>query len=329
MNFNNFIKEIKETLKEFFGEEITIEEKTVLKNNGIKLTGIVIIENNKNCVPNIYLNDYYVQYQKGKAISEIAYEISRYYEEHKMKQPVCMDFFQDYKKVKRNLCFRIVNYERNKELLKEIPYARYLDLAMIFYCQFQHETIQNASILIRNEHMKVWNMDLYTLKKDAIENTPTLLKGEIMSMEDMIYDMLKHKMMRDIDMCVENQMDSKISLTEDMVEPIVQEMMKKIYSEAKGPCMYVATNTNRNYGASVMLYPLFLQEFAKKTKSDYYVLPSSVHEVILVPKKNEEGEVEMLKEMVKDTNKTEVAEEEILSDTVYLYRFQENVLEKV
>ena len=36
MNFDNFIMEIKKLVKEYLGEEVRIEEKTVLKNNGVK-----------------------------------------------------------------------------------------------------------------------------------------------------------------------------------------------------------------------------------------------------------------------------------------------------
>ena len=329
MNFNNFITEVKLTLREFFNDNILVEDKTVLKNNGVRLTGIVIIEGNKNCVPNIYLNEYYEQFKQGKSIYEIAYEISKYYESHKLKKQINMEFYSDYERVKKKLCFRLVNFEKNRELLKQIPYVPYMDLAMVFYCMIQNEAIQNGSILVKNEKMKKWDVDIDTLKRDAYENTQRILKGEIVSMEDVICDMMKHKLMVEIEKCIKEQMEARIMVTEEMVVPIVEEMMRETYTDAKGPKMYVASNQNRNFGAAVILYSSFLMDFANQTESDYYILPSSIHEVILVPKEDKEQEIEHLKKMVEEVNHTEMSEEEILSNSVYLYTRKENQIIRV
>ena len=107
-----------------------------------------------------------------------------------------------------------------------------------------------------------------------------------------------------------------------MIEPIIQEMFGKIYTEPKGPKMYVAGNESKNYGAAVILYENFLANFARKMQCNFYILPSSIHEVILLPVENENDDISRLKEMVYEVNHTELSEEEILSDSLYMFNWE-------
>ena len=320
MNFNKFIEDIKKMVKEYLGNDVQVQDKTVLKNNGVHLTGIVIMEGKQNCVPNIYLNGYYEQFKEGRCLREIVYEIARYYEQHKISQHVNMECFSDFDQIKDCICFRLVNLEKNQELLEQIPYIPYLDLAIVFYCVINNEYIGNGSILIRNEHLEKWKVNMETIQKLAFSNTREMFRGEITPMEDVICTMIKRRMIGDIEKSIKAQLDSDIKVTDEMVEPIVREMVHDIYSEAKGPKMYVVSNTDRNFGSAAILYESFLADFANKTMSDYYILPSSIHEVILIPVENEENEVERLKNMVFEVNRTELAEEEILSDSIYVFK---------
>lgn len=322
MNFKQFIQEIKETVKEALGEKIVVEEKEVLKNNGVRLTGIVIVEGNANCVPNIYLNDYYKQYKNGRGIDDIVCEIFKFYEYHKIEKHMNMDFFSDYECVKSKLRFRLVNFARNTELLTQIPYVPYLDLAIVFYCMVENECIGNGSILIRNEHLEKWKISKEILKKDAFLSTQLKIIGEIKPMEDVIFEMIMRRMTLEIQNSARKHMDANISISDDIVEPIVKEMMDNVYSEDKGPKMYVLSNESKTFGASAILYQNLLSEFANKTQSDYYILPSSIHEVILIPIK-EDDELLRLKNMVYEVNRTEMETEEILSDCVYIFKRSE------
>ena len=204
-----------------------------------------------------------------------------------------------------------------------------MDLAIVFYCIVDNECLGNGSILVRNEHLKKWEVSIQELKQNAMKNTPKRLKGSIVPMEDVICELMRRRMIWDIENSIEEQMESRIQITEDMVEPIVREMFGKIYTESKGPKMYVAGNESKNYGAAVILYEDFLASFAKKIQSDFYILPSSVHEVILIPVENEESEISRLKDMVYEVNHTEVCAEEILSDSVYLFKNSNGMITKL
>ena len=89
--------------------------------------------------------------------------------------------------------------------------------------------------------------------------------------------------------------------------------------------MYVLSNSSKVFGAASILYPDVLKNFAEKLDRDLYILPSSVHEVILLPKRSE-TEWETLQEMVKEVNATQLEEVEILSDSVYSYTKKDDCL---
>ena len=150
-------------------------------------------------------------------------------------------------------------------------------------------------------------------------------------MEDVICELMRRKMILEIENSIQEQTDSHIPISDEMIEPIIQEMLGKIYTEAKGPKMYVAGNESKNFGAAVILYDSCLEEFAENIQSDFYILPSSVHEVILIPAEEDESkdEIQKLKDMVHEVNYTELDMEEILSDSVYMYKRCESCIVKL
>ena len=177
--------------------------------------------------------------------------------------------------------------------------------------------------------MEKWRVDLKTVQNQAFYNTRTLFPGKIVPMEDVICEMMKDKMIWEIERSIQKQMDESVRVTEEMIEPIIGEMMAKVYSEAKGPQMYVVSSTSKNFGAAAILYESFLMDFAKETKSDYYILPSSIHEVILIPVDKENEEISHLKHMVYEVNHSEMAEEEILSDAIYVFKRNSGLITKL
>ena len=95
--------------------------------------------------------------------------------------------------------------------------------------------------------------------------------------------------------------------------------------EGKTP-MYVLTNRKRCNGAACVLYEQVLENFAKKINDNLYILPSSVHEVIMIPA-SFAGKASQLREMVEEINATQVEDEEVLSDSVYFFNRMTKKLE--
>jgi hypothetical protein len=87
----------------------------------------------------------------------------------------------------------------------------------------------------------------------------------------------------------------------------------------------VLTNKSRLFGAVCIIYPDLLKDFACAIKSSFYVIPSSVHEVILVPSENT-FEADEIRRMIKEINDTQVKPEEILSYSLYYFDKDKNKL---
>ena len=102
-------------------------------------------------------------------------------------------------------------------------------------------------------------------------------------------------------------------------EKHAEDLWEQIHAQIKGESdtipMYVLSNTSRCQGAACMLYPEVLKNFANKIKKDLFILPSSIHEVIILPAMPDMKEEELLS-MVTEINATQVEESEVLADSI-------------
>ena len=91
--------------------------------------------------------------------------------------------------------------------------------------------------------------------------------------------------------------------------------------------MYVVTNATGYNGASTIFYPDVKEDIANVFGGGYYILPSSIHEVLAVP----DGIIppEALLEMVKDINLKEVHPEDRMANAVYHYTPNTKAFRKV
>lgn len=94
------------------------------------------------------------------------------------------------------------------------------------------------------------------------------------------------------------------------------------------PHIYVLSNTYGITGAAVLLYPEELEKMSELLQSDLIILPSSVHEVLVV---EDDGHIELsvYLNMVRSVNQEDVPEEDILSDNIYVYRRGTKILELI
>lgn len=288
MNYSEFLEYVRDNVAERMGEDAQVRLIKVNKNNGVELDGIVIVKGSSSISPTIYLDYFYGQYKKGQTREEIIEALCKLYQRSVDDCAVDIEKLSDYKYVKDKIAFRIVNYEKNKKMLELMPYVKYLDLAVIFYIfvDLRGEG-ENGSFIVKEEHLDMWGIDHAQLYKDALYNTPVLLGENI------------------------REMESVLGGTIDGIS---------------GLEMYVMSNVKGFYGAGTIMYKEALKNFADKVASDLYILPSSIHEVILLPK-NSGYKVDQLKEMVRDVNENELDELEVLSDNVYVYNRKWDILE--
>lgn len=194
--------------------------------------------------------------------------------------------FLNFDRIKDNIIFRIINYDRNRSILEEVPYLRLNDLAITFRWLASMEEAGIATVLIRREHMAYWNITLQMLVRLANRNTPRLFPFRVMPLNEMIADFLKDE--------------------------------NSIQTDNIGNSMLVLTNQFGINGAGCICYKGVLEKLASELHSNLYILPSSVHEVIVMPD-NAGTDKKQLEFLVRTTNEELVAEDEVLSNQVYYY----------
>ena len=313
MKLEQFVAKIKKALTEYYGPEAEIKTHKVYKNNGILLQGICVLEKGKNIAPTVYLNDFCDRYEQGETFGEIVKRIVQFMENNRVANNLNVDFFMDYKNVRKKLVLRLINRDRNRELLKQVPYLKFKDLAIVCHCVLITEEIGTGTILIHKHHLKAWNIVEDTLFQDAFENSPKVEPYSILKMSDMMKNILKDSIIDQIEEVCEDCETDK----EELLSSTLDDMAREI--EEKHIPMYVLTNSMRYYGAASLVYPSVLEKIGDMLQEDFYILPSSVHEIIFI-RKNDCVDSFTLNEMIEEVNRTQVDEEEWLSDHTYLYQ---------
>lgn len=268
------------------------------KNNSVSVCGIQMAEKEGRIAPVFYLESQFADYRNGKIeLEEIAEYITACYEREKEQCFENISAVQfDWETIKNQVTFRLVSREKNQKLLTEVPYEEFLDLALVYQYMVQIDSTIQGAVLLRLEHLQEMGVSEAELRAAAKRNTQSLCPATFFEMKLML---------------------------EQLCEVPVQYQMQE-----EEPKLYVYTNETGIYGAAALTYENKLKEFAAEVGGSYYVLPSSVHEAILIPD-NGTMSVHHLSEMVKEVNRTEVLAVEFLSNSVYYYDVETEKLRRV
>lgn len=313
MELIQFTEKVKNALEQYYGETAKIESQTVCKNNGLVLHGICVMKENHTIAPTIYLNRFWEQYEGGSSFGAIIQNLIKISEEHQVEGSINMDFFLDYEQVKHKLVYRLIHREKNRELLKEVPYREFGDLAIVCHCLILSDVIGNGTILIYKSHLEDWNINEETLFQDAGKNSPRLQPYRIQKMREIVREALSRVIRGQIEEIGEEYACDREALLERSLDEMLDQM------ENANVSMYVLSNEIKYFGAACLCYEGMLELLGNWIGSDYYILPSSVHEVILLSKA-ESVDQGNLSRMVREVNEMQVDKEEWLSDHAYLYK---------
>ncbi len=301
MDKEMFTSQLKERLEELTECKVIIQTNT--KNNGVKMESLVIMREGRNVAPTIYTDIWWDVYNAGETFENIVTKVLEWERKTAINKEIDFGFFLDFNKVRENLRYKIINTEKNLDLLNSIPHKDFLDLSKVYYVEIYTPEIGNGTILVSNEHMKTWGANLEELDKYAAEMAETCNPYCMFPIEKIVKNLV-----------------AELAGTEEDIPHFRMPPME----------MYVLTNQQRFLGASVLLYKNVLKNFAKEKEDDLYILPSSTHELILIPARVVwYTGIEHLKRMVKEVNSTQVEPEEVLSDNVYMYNRQTDKIEIV
>lgn len=291
MELNEFTGKVRRAVEKEFGKEFKVELKEVRKNNGVILHGLFLESEKQNVIPTVYLDPFWEAYEAGVTFSEIMGRLVEIYRRETGGKNVSMDFFREFGKVKGRICYRLIGREANAAMLQEIPHVNFLDLAICFFYAYQGPELGEGSILIHNSHMAFWQTNTLELLRLAGENTPRLFPARLFSMEEVLGE-----------------------LAEEEPAPGVEEYRQFLEYVP----MKILSNEQKSQGAACILYEGWLADQAEKYGKSFYLLPSSVHEMILLPDGGGETAAD-LKSMIHDVNRTQVSPEEVLSDSLYYF----------
>lgn len=297
MTYNQFLNYVKEqSVYEFENpEEYKASINHVVKNNSVKLDGICLHRAGDTLSPTIYLNHFYEEYLEGRPLHSIISEIASTLSNEIPELEFNTRLYDNYEAIRHQIIFRLVNYERNEELLSSCPYLPFCDLAITFRWLVHSDSSGIASALITNKEMDLWNITLEELYQTARINTRNLFPATIEPIQQLLTKYL--------------DTDSEI-----------QELLDCTPNDFH---LYMLSNEARINGSTCMIYDGILADFTKKFKKDLYILPSSIHEVLLMPVEEGINEQSLLN-LVRDANRSVVSLPDILSDSIYRYDARHN-----
>lgn len=314
MNYQEFKDFVAENIKDYLPEkyqDAEIQVREISKNNNMKLDGLTATLPEQNMCPNIYLNSFYQEYEAGKPMEDIMETIGALREINDVEKNISVKDMLDFEQVKDSIVFRVVGAEENQSRLQNMPHRIEHDMALIYQIMMQKTEDGMASIQITNDTMGTLGVDEKTLHEAAMKNTPREFPMSFRTMNEVIKEIMRKDFMGfDLDeLSDEDGMKS-------FLEAIFEEGMEDMGQNA--PPMYVLTNESLFNGAAALFYPEVQEKIAEQLGGDYFVLPSSVHEVLIVP---DQGilEYQELKNMVNDVNNTQVPPDEVLTGEVYSY----------
>lgn len=302
MGIDEFVKKVRSAVEKELGREYVIELKEIRKNNGVLLHGMMIMSKGQNVAPTIYLDSFWEAYEAGTSFASVIRRLMAVYRDDAPKSSIDVDFFRSFDAVKDRICYRLIGRKGNGELLKDVPNIEFLDLAICFYYAYSSRELGEGIIMIHDSHMRMWDTCISELLRLAQCNTPRLFPCECSTIEDVLSELTGQK-------------------------PGGRDALSGKSAGSRIP-MRVLSNSKRVHGAASILYPGVLERIAEAEENSIYIIPSSIHEVILL---TDEGvsSAESLRNMIAEVNSTQVAPEEVLSDSLYRYDFKGKGIEIV
>lgn len=293
----NLTKDVKEKIYEKTGMNTTSEIRTVNKMNE-SYEALSIKPKDSNIGVNLNVTSLYSKYENGDSYDRIVLESAAFAVNALDNSPeLNVDVFTDYDSMKNTLTINVVSAERNAEILKTVPHKNIEDMAIVYRFVLDESDEGTQTTLVTNQMLDGYGITAEQLHQDAIINAPKIRPIVIQGMGEVLAEM----------MGVEQA---------EMVYPVRPEDEK----------FFVASVPDKVHGAGVLAYQDFMDKAAEKAGGDFYILPSSIHEILIIPD-NGRGGLKDLENMVKEVNATSVDPCDKLTDSVYHYDSQAKIFE--
>ena len=310
MDYLDFVEQVKEQIKDHLPEKFADAEVAVtpvVKNNDCTMDGLTIRTEETNISPTVYLNPYFDQVKDGAELDDVISQIAETYQAHYIDRPMDVEAVSDYDNVRDHIICKLINEEANRQFLEDKPYTQVEDLAVVYQIMMQQTEDGTATITINDSLMDRYGITLEELHEQALSNMDRLQPCSFKSMNEMMIEVAANE----------------ISLTQGLDMDEAREAASNMIGDMPDT-MYILTNESKVNGAAAVLNEDMMQKIHEQV-GDFFVLPSSVHETLIVPKDAGMDRMQ-LEMMVREVNEAEVSPQEKLSDHVYEYDAKEHEL---
>ena len=293
--------EIVSEINSKYGERYLAQEYQRLRNNDILALGFTIRRRDSllGYVPLFYTERYVNDYMNGTSTSTMVKDILGIFEVSLTRNFPSGDILtKNY--IQNHLTFELLSYKLNKERLKDLMFVLYLDLAMIFRV-IVGKVEDGVSYCLTEAMADRVQMSLADCFSTALLLTPKLLKPKVHCLSAMMAAAMQ---------------GSSLSQSFDTVPNLLEQSQEEVPDSMP---MCLITNHIRQRGAGVILYRGVLKQIATQYLSNFILLPSSIHEMLIVPWKKE-MRLDSLACMIQEINQREVRPEEVLGEKPYVYR---------
>ncbi len=303
MDFNEFKEQFTEDVKQGLadaGIEAKVSTNTVEKMNE-SYEAMTVTPEGSNVGVNVNMEKFFEAYENRTPYEDVVDKAVNVIEGGFANQPtVDVAALTDYDQMKDKLIMEVVSAEANADMLDKVPHKEMEDMAVVYRFELDSNDDGRATILVTNQLIETMGVTPEQLHADAMENAPELKPAVIKGMSEVMAEMMGVS-------------------TEDLA-------MMGMPMDPADEQMFVASVPDKIHGAGVLAYQDFMDQAAERVGGDFFILPSSIHEVLIVP---DNGNMSLgdLEAMVKEVNATQVAPEDKLTDSVYHYDSQAKVFE--
>ncbi len=283
MRYDEFKETVVDNIRDYLPtryKEYSIEVHKINKiNEDLDALCVINTDLKIGVSPIVYINHMYEEYKKNKSLPDVLKTAA----ETISNTHVDITPTLDYENLRENTIFVLVNAEDNKAMLSAVPHKKFLDLAVVFRWLIQRDNEKFMGTIITNEIAGKYKLTADELFDIAKANTRRIYKPGFENVVDLVNRLFPN-------------------------DPIPND---------KSVPMYILSNEIAMEGASYILYDDILKDIRTQLGEDFYVIPSSINEVIIVPCSTIDAE--HTKTMLRNVNRSVVARQEVLSDNVYRF----------
>jgi hypothetical protein len=289
-DIDDFVRELMKVIGQKDSKGYQAELRKNVKVNDVIRYSVNLFHEGKNAGINFYVDTMFEEYQNGASLEEMADYMLEMESQQDFSLIECPEKVREWlscDSVKSgNIVVRLVNREKNKHYLEDKCHLPFLDLEIVFYKVFGVDDNRMATVAVPQAVFEEWNISKQQLLSDTLVTMERMYPARLESLER-----------------------------------IAQRVTGKSIGDVER--IFVLTNYCYMGGAVTILYRNVLKDFARERGvKEILILPSSLHEVMLVPYVSGFMLKERMRNLLQEVNQTEVPMDEVLSDNIYIYNVE-------